>query len=87
MDPATRPLALARADLIDVLREGCPLDSMWEPGWAAAVLAQAGAERLSPAGLSALASARRCLDQVSQALRELERAQLALADALEAPQL
>lgn len=87
MDPVTRPLNLARADLIDVLREGCRFDSMWDPDWAAQLLAQAGAERLSPAGLSALASARRSLDQVSLALRELERAQLALAASLEAPQL
>lgn len=93
MDPTPAPLELYldRDCLIEGLRGGgtyCrPEDQVWEHGWSADLLQHASAERLSPAGLAALAVARRCFDQATQALRELERAQLALADALEAPQL
>lgn len=85
MDPTTAPF-LSRDELLLGLRGGgCLEPGCWEAGWAAELLAHASTERLSPAGLAALATARRCLDQANQALRELERAQLALADALETP--
>jgi hypothetical protein len=77
---------LNRPELIAGLRGGGAEPGCWEPGWTADLLEHASQERLSPEALAALASARRCLDLIAQALRELELAQLALADALEARQ-
>jgi hypothetical protein len=89
--PAPLELYLDRETLIEGLRGGgtfCrPEDQVWEQGWCADLLQHASVERLSPAGLAALAVARRCFDQATQAVRELQRAKLALADALETPQL
>jgi hypothetical protein len=88
MDPTTTPaLYLTRPELIEGLR-GCGQSAeAWDEEGLADLLAHASAERLSPAALAALASARHRLEVAAQALRELDRAQLALADALEAPQL
>lgn len=84
MDPTTPARYLNRPELIEGLRGGGTEPGCWEPGWAAELLDHASQERLSAEGLAALATARRCLDQVDQALRELQNAQAALAAALEA---
>jgi hypothetical protein len=84
MDPATDRY-LSRPELIEGLRGGGALEpGCWEPGWAVELLDHASQERLSTEALAALATARRCLDQTAQALRELQHAQAALAEALEA---
>ena len=77
-------LYLPPAEVVEGLRGGATEPGCWEPGWSADLLHHASQARLSAEGLAALATARRCLDQAAQALRELQHAQAALAAALEA---
>lgn len=84
-DPANPPeLFLIRSELIEALRREGQSAEIWDRGIPVDLLEHASAERLGPEALAAVAVARRCLDLATASVLELDRAQLALADALEA---
>jgi hypothetical protein len=85
MDPTTTPdLFLSRTELIEALRIYGQSAETWDRDLPADLLEHASAELLTPEALAALAVARRCFDQATAAVLALDRAQLALATALEA---